>query len=118
MHCPDDKGFLSHPVLRSRTRGRGYVLAEEKLSEELAEALQQRFLAQPYFDAGSKRRWLAVPPKLATVYVAKLAEEMCTASPGLDDQDRLDSHHRRDREPSRNLGLLRGAPGAGAARRS
>jgi hypothetical protein len=86
---PRRQGLFIPPSAPQPDPRMGYVLAEEKLSEELVEALQQRFLAQPYFDAGSKRRWLAVPPKLATVYVAKLAEEMCTASPAVDDQDRL-----------------------------
>jgi hypothetical protein len=67
----------------------GYVLAEQKVSADLARALQQRSLAQPYLDMTSKQRWLAVPPKLATVYVARLAEEMCSGDSQISDQDRL-----------------------------
>jgi hypothetical protein len=67
----------------------GYVLAEEKLSADLARALQRRFLAEPYHDMTSKQRWLAVPPKLATVYVARLAEEMCSGDSAIPSEDRL-----------------------------
>jgi hypothetical protein len=86
---PVRQGILIPPSAPQPDPRMGYVLAEEKLSADLATALQEHGLAQPYHDMTSKQRWLAVPPKLATVYVARLAEEMCSGETAVAEQDRL-----------------------------